>query len=165
MGAGKVFAFLGGLLTLVGTYVFAFYPWGTGEVGSGISFAMNIPDLFTNADTYAASLTTQVWLFYIYLVIFIIFLASGVLQMLSIQSRAVGFIFSLFPLGVGVMFIMLAYTDFLGVKAAFFDSFFHGEQFGGFYPILVNLGDLALGVYLILAGGVLGVLSVFMERD
>jgi len=164
MGAGKFLAFLGGLITLLGTFVFAIYG-ATGIVGSGLGFAMNIPDLFTNADTHASTLSTEVWLFYIYLVIFIIFLASGVLQMLSVQSRAVGFIFSLFPLGVGVMFMMLSYTDFLGIQAAFFDSFFHGEQFGDFYPILVDLGTLALGAYLLLAGGALGVICVFLERD
>jgi len=63
------------------------------------------------------------------------------------------------------MFIFLAYTDFLGIKSAFFGIFFYGEHYGDFYPILVELGDLALGVYLLLAGGALGVLSVFMERD
>jgi len=119
MSAGKVFAFLGGLLTLLGTYLFALYGV-TGGVGSGIGFIMNIPDLFTDADTIAALLSTPVALYYVYLVIFIIFLGAGVLQMLSIESRAVGFIFSLFPLGVGLMFIFLAYTDFLGIKSAFF---------------------------------------------
>ena len=164
MSAGKVFAFLGGLLTLVGTYVFALYGV-TGSVGSGIGFIMNIPDLFTEADTIAALLSTPVALYYVYLVLFIIFLGAGVLQMLSIESRAVSFIFSLFPLGVGLLFIFLAYTDFLGIKTAFFANVFLGEQFGDFFPVLVNLGDLALGVYLILAGGAFGILSVFMERD
>ncbi len=164
MSAGKVFAFLGGLLTLVGTYVFALYGV-TGSVGSGIGFIMNIPDLFTEADTIAALLSTPVALYYVYLVLFIIFLGAGVLQMLSIESRAVGFVFSLFPLGVGLLFIFLAYTDFLGIKSAFFGNVFLGEQFGDFFPVLVNLGDLALGVYLILAGGAFGILSVFMERD
>ncbi|MFW9998641.1 MAG: hypothetical protein ACFE9Q_10285 [Candidatus Hodarchaeota archaeon] len=45
MGAGKFLAFLGGLLTLLGTYIFALYGV-TGSVGSGIHFAINIPDLF-----------------------------------------------------------------------------------------------------------------------
>lgn len=164
MGAGKVFAFLGGILTLVGTFVFAI-KGVVGDVSSGLGFAMNIPDLFTNADTNAPAISTPVPLYYVYVVIFIIFLASGVLQMLSIQSRAVGFIFSLFPLVVGLTFILVEYTAVLGVKTAFFQNFFGGVQYGDFYPILLNVGDLALGVYLLLAGGVLGVLSVFMERD
>jgi len=170
MSAGKVFAFLGGILTLVGTFVFAVFGT-TGVVGSGLGFAMNIPDLFENADAWAVLIDwallidIPVVLYYVYIVLFIIFLASGVLQMLSIQSRAVGFIFSLFPLAVSVMILLLVYTDILGITSAFFTLFFFGEQYGDFYPILVNLGDVALGTYLLLAGGVLGVLSVFMERD
>lgn len=164
MGAGKVLAFLGGLITLLGTYVFAVYGV-TGVVGSGLGFAMNIPDLFENADAIAIAIDIPVALLYVYIIIFIIFLASGVLQMLSVQSRAVGFIFSLFPLGVGLLFILLVYTDILGITSAFFAFFFIGEQYGDFFPVLVDLGDLALGVYLLLAGGALGILSVFMERD
>lgn len=164
MGAGKVFAFLGGILTLVGTYIFAVFGT-TGIVGSGLGFAMNIPDLFENADAWSIVIDIPVALYYVYLVLFIIFLASGVLQMLSIQSRAVGFIFSLFPLAVSAMILLLVYTDILGITSAFFTLFFYGEQYGDIFPILVNLGDVALGTYLLLAGGVLGILSVFMERD
>ncbi|MFW9937707.1 MAG: hypothetical protein ACFFD5_08665 [Candidatus Thorarchaeota archaeon] len=164
MGAGKILVFLGGLLTLLGTYVFALYG-ATGFVGSGIGFILNIPALFTDAGTIAPALSTPVWLFYVYVVIFIIFLASGVLQMATLKSRAVGFIFSLFPLGVGLMFIFLTYTDFLGIKTLFFAIVFFGEQYGNIFPVLLNLGDLGLGVYLLLAGGALGIISVFMERD
>ncbi|MFW9998642.1 MAG: hypothetical protein ACFE9Q_10280 [Candidatus Hodarchaeota archaeon] len=85
--------------------------------------------------------------------------------MLSVQSRVVGFIFSLFPLGVGLMFIFLWYTDILGIKAFFFATVFAGDQFGYIFPFLLNLGDLALGTYLLIAGGTLGIISVFTERD
>jgi len=164
MGLGRNLALLGGIMTILGTYVFAVY--GTlGWVGSGIGFILNISDLFGNADIYALGLSTPVLLYYIYLVLFIIFLASGVLQMLSTRNRAVGFIFSLFPLGVGLMFIFLAYTDFLGIKSYFFTTFFGGEHYGNIFPFLVDLGDLALGSYLLIAGGALGVISVFSDRD
>ncbi len=164
MGAGKFLAFLGGLITLLGTFVFAMFG-GTGIVGSGLGFAMTIPDLFTDAEALAILMDIPVALFYVYVVIFIIFLASGVLQMLSIRSRAVGLIFSLFPLGIGLMFILLVYTDILGITSSFFAMFFLGEQYGNVYPILVDLGTLDLGVYLLLAGGALGVICVFLERD
>ncbi|MEE9377872.1 MAG: hypothetical protein V3V33_07530 [Candidatus Lokiarchaeia archaeon] len=126
---------------------------------------MTIPDLFTDAEALAILMDIPVALFYVYVVIFIIFLASGVLQMLSIRSRAVGLIFSLFPLGIGLMFILLVYTDILGITSSFFAMFFLGEQYGNVYPILVDLGTLDLGVYLLLAGGALGVICVFLERD
>lgn len=164
MEAGKFITLLGGLLTIFGTYVFALYG-NTGIVGSGIGFILNIGDLFENADLFSTLIDTPIGLYYVILVLLIIFLASGVLQMIGAQSRAVSFIFSLFPLGVGLMLMLLVYTDILGITSAFFTITFMGEQYGDFFPILVELGDLALGPYLLIAGGALGLISVFLERD
>jgi hypothetical protein len=171
MGAGKIILFLGALLSILGTWVFAIYGT-TGAVGSGIGFLLNtfgaglIPtSLFAGASSYALLLGIDVLIFYIIVIIFLIFLAAGVLQLISLKSRVAGFIFSLFPLGVGLMFIFLTYTDILGIKSAFFGLFFIGEQYGNIFPVLVNLGDLALGAYFLVAGGALGVISTFMERD
>jgi hypothetical protein len=55
-------------------------------------------------------------MFFILVVIFLIFLVAGVLQIIGIKNKVVGLIFSLFPLGVGLMFIFLVYSDFLGMK-------------------------------------------------
>ncbi|MFX0060341.1 MAG: hypothetical protein ACFE8J_18745 [Candidatus Heimdallarchaeota archaeon] len=166
MGAGKIIMFLGALLSILGTYVFAIY--GVSPiVGSGIGFITNLPTLFDPAvaSAFEVATATPVWLYYILVVIFIIFLAAGVLQLIGIKSRIGAFIFSLFPLGVGLMFIFLVYTDFLGIRTAFFALFFIGEHFGNIFPFLVPLGDLALGTYLLVGGGALGIISVFMERD
>ncbi len=165
MALGKIFIILGALLSILGTYVFAIYAGGTGYVGSGIGFIINLGILFENAATYATSLSIEVWLFYILVVVFLIFLAAGALQLIGVKSRVAGLIFSLFPLGVGLMFISLAYADFLGIKSAFFENFFIGEHFGNFFPILINLGDLALGAYLLVGGGALGLISTFLPRE
>ena len=166
MGAGKVLALVAGLLTLIGTYVVAIYGIAGSYAGSGIGFILNIPDLFANADSYSTLLSIQIWLFYILVIVFIIFLAAGLLQIIFMKSRILSILWSLFPLGVSVMFLLLVYTDFLGIKSAFFALFFIGEHFGGIYPFIVNVGaDLGLGVYLILGGGALGLISGFLPRE
>lgn len=165
MASGKLFALIAAILTILGTYVFAIYFFVPGAVGSGIGFILNIPDLFANAAGLAASMSIDVIIFYVLLVVFIIFLASGVLQLVFAKSKLLSLISSLFPLGVGLMFIFMVFTDFLGIKSAFFALFFIGEHYADLYPILVPLGDLALGAYLITAGGALGLLSVFMPRE
>jgi hypothetical protein len=164
LGVGKFLVTLGGIITLLGTYVFAIYG-GAAVRGSGIGLILNIPDLFINAETHAPSILTPVALYYIYTIIFIIFLASGVLQILGRRSRLVSFIFSLFPLGVGLMFVFIAYTDVLGIRTQFFAIYFAGEALGNFYPFLIEMGYIDLGAYLLIAGGVLGVISVFSKRD
>ena len=172
MELGKIFIILGALLSILGTYVFAIYAGGTGYVGSGIGFILNTfggglatPTLFAGASDYATLLGIEVWLFYILLIVFLIFLAAGALQLIGMKSRVAGLIFSLFPLGVGLMFIFLVYTDFLGMKSAFFAMFFIGEQSGSIFPVLLNLGDLALGTYLLVGGGALGLISTFLPRE
>jgi hypothetical protein len=166
MGAGKVLALIAGLLTLIGTYVVAIYGIAGSYAGSGIGFILNIPDLFSNAATYATGLSIEVWLFYILVIVFIIFLAAGLLQIIFMKSRIFSILWSLFPLGVSLMFLLLVYTDILGIKSAFFALFFIGDQYGGIFPFIVNVGgDLALGVYLVLGGGALGLISGFLPRE
>ena len=128
-------------------------------------FILNIPDLFANASSLALAMSIDVIIFYVLLVVFIVFLAAGVLQLIFAKSKILSLIFSLFPLGVGLMFIFLAYTDFLGIKSAFFSTLFEGTHYADFYPILVDLGGLALGAYLISAGGALGLISGFLPRE
>jgi hypothetical protein len=166
MYAGKFLALLAGILSLVGTYVIAIYGIAGNYAGSGIGFIVNIPTLFLNAPTYAEVLSIEVWLFYFLLVVFIIFLVAGLLQIIFMKSRILSIIFSLFPLGVGLMFIFLGYTVLLGSISDFFGSFFSGEHFGSLFPFIVNVGgDLGLGAYFILGGGTLGLISGFMRRE
>ena len=164
MRSGQALALLSGIITILGTYVIAIYGT-TGVVGSGIGFIFNLGELFANAEAIAASLAAPVWWYYIYLIGFIVFLAAGVLQIIGMKNRFISLIFSLFPLAVGLMFFFLVYTDVLGIKSLFFAIVFAGEQYGNIFPFLVPLGDLALGTYVLIAGGVLGIISVFLPRD
>ena len=171
MAVSKIFIILGALLSILGTYVFAIYG-NVGFVGSGIGFILNTigggladPTLIAGASAYATSLSIEVWLFFVLLGVFLIFLVAGVLQLIGMKSRVFGLIFSLFPLGVGLMFVFLTYTDFLGIKSAFFGLFFIGVQYGDIFPILVNLGDLALGAYFLIGGGALGLIGSVLPRD
>jgi len=163
MKSGKALALLSGIITIVGTYVFALYGGG-GNVGSGIGFIIQLPNLFGNTATIATTLGWEVWVVYLVLILFIGFLAAGVLQIIGMANRAISFIFSLFPIAVGLMIILLAYTDVLGTASAFFQNFFEHTQIANIYPFLVPIDILALGVYLLMAGGALGIISAFLPR-
>ena len=159
MALGKIFIILGALLTILGTYVFATLLFIPGYVGSGLGFAMNLPSII-GVDPGADAVV-----FYLLLVLFIAWLASGVLQLIGLKSRIGGIIFSLIPLAIGLMLILLIYTDILGMMSAIFTLMTVGEQIGGFFPILVPLGDLGLGTYFLLGGGVLGIVGSSMPRE
>ncbi|MBY9009054.1 MAG: hypothetical protein KGD74_04225 [Candidatus Lokiarchaeota archaeon] len=165
MALGKVFIILGALLTLVGTYIFAINGV-SGLVGSGIGFIFNFINLFTNAVVYASIISIEVWLFYLLLVVFAIFIISGGLQLIGIISRAIGFIFSLFPLGVGIMFVLLFYTEILEPLSSLFALFFTTGQIGNIFPILVDIGGgTGLGAFFLIGGGLFGVINTFLPRE
>ena len=159
MALGKIFIILGALLTILGTWVFATIAFFPGYVGSGLGFAMNIPSII-GIDPGADAVV-----FYLLLVLFIAWLASGVLQLVGLKSRIGGIIFSLIPLAIGLMLILLIYTEILGMMSAVFTLMTIGEQIGGFFPVLVPLGDLGLGTYFLLGGGVLGIVGSSMPRE
>ena len=147
------------VLTILGTWLFALFPSFPPLVGSGLGFAMNIP-MIIGIDPGADAVV-----FYLMLVLFIAWLASGVLQLVGLKSRIVGIIFSLIPLAIGIMFILLVYTTVLGTMTAVFFLMTSGEVIGGFIPILVDIGGMGLGVYFLLAGGVLGIVGSVMPKE
>jgi len=99
------------------------------------------------------------------LVLFIVWLASGVLQFIGLKSKIVGIIFSLVPLAIGVMFVLLLYTTILGPMTALFFLMTSGEVIAGIIPIYIDLAGMGLGVYFLLAGGVLGVIGSILPKD
>jgi len=159
LALGKIFIILGAILTILGTWVFATLLFFPGYVGSGLGFAMNLPSII-GVDPGADAVV-----FYLLLVLFIAWLGSGVLQLVGLKSRIVGIIFSIIPIAIGLMLILLIYTDILGMMSAVFTLMTIGEHIGGFFPILVQLGDLGLGTYFLLGGGVLGLVGCIMPRD
>lgn len=160
MGAARVvLVVIAAVLTLLGTYLFALFPFFTG-VGSGLGFAMNLPMILTATPDPDVAIV-----FYLMLVVFIAWLAAGVLQLIGIRSRIVGIIFSLVPLTIGIMFVLLVYTDVLGLMSAVFFFMTVGEQIGGVFPVYIELADMGLGVYFLLAGGVLGIIGSSLPRD
>lgn len=159
MAVSKIFIILGALLTIMGTWVFAVFSMSSTVVGSGLGFAMRLIDII-GIDPGADALV-----FYLMLVVFIIWLASGVLQLIGLKSRIVGLIFSLFPLAVGLMFILFMYTEILGMMTFVFMLFTSTDVIGGFYPVLVQLDVLGLGTYFLVGGGALGLIGCIMPRD
>lgn len=164
LGAGKTLAIFSAILTILGTYVFALFG-STGYVGSGLGFIGSLDAIFENAESYANIVDIHIILYWFIVVLFFIFLVSGFLQLVGIKSRVAMFIFSLFPLGIGAMITLLFYTDVLGNISTLFTLFLIGEQIGDLFPFLIEVGDVALGTFILLAGGVLGIVSAILPRE
>ena len=163
MAAGKILIILGALLSILGTYVFAIFLFWAGIVGSGLGFALNLLDIIA---LDPALLGIDAIIFYLMVAIFVIWLASGVLQLVGLKSKIVGIIFSLFPLGIGIMFLLVFYTTILGPISGLFTIFTVGEHFGSFFPILVDIGGgTGLGAFFLIGGGALGLIGSILPRE
>jgi hypothetical protein len=86
--------------------------------------------------------------------------------LVGLKSKVAGIIFSLIPLAIGMMFVLLVYTDILGTMSALlFLMTVNDVAFLGIFPILIEIADMGLGVYFLLAGGVLGVVGSSLSKD
>jgi hypothetical protein len=164
LGAARtILIIIGALLSILGTYAFAIVLFFPGVTGSGLGFAMNLLDIIAIDPSV---LGADAIVFYLMLVLFIVWLVAGFLQLVGLKSRIVGIIFSLVPLAMGVVFLLLFYTEILGPMTALFTFMTIGEQYGEIFPIFVDLGGgVGLGAFFLLGGGVLGLIGSILSKD
>jgi hypothetical protein len=152
MGAGKVFCILGGIVTLLATFLFSFV-----TNGFGLGFVLNIPALFSSGDV----------LVIIMAIVFIIFLLAGLFIILGVKSRAIAIIGAILAIVVGVYW-MLSLAGVLPIQVSqFVIMFFHADLVPNIIPVNVTLGPFGygLGLYLLVGGGVLGLIGGIMGPD
>lgn len=152
MGAGKVLCILGGIITLLATFLFSF-----ATNGFGLGFVLNIPALFSSGDV----------LIIIMAIVFIIFLLAGLFIILGVKSRAIAIIGALLAIVVGVYW-MLSLAGILPIQVSqFVIMFFHVDLVPNIIPVNVTVGPYSwgLGLYLLLGGGVLGLIGGIMGPD
>ncbi|MFX0105957.1 MAG: hypothetical protein ACFE75_10765 [Candidatus Hodarchaeota archaeon] len=149
MGAGKIFCILGGIVTLLATYLFSF-------AGSfyGIGFIMNIPTAFLS-DVLTIVMA----------VVFIIFLLAGLFIILGVKSRALAIIGSLFAIVIGIYFVLTFFAVLPVEIGQFADLFDYPPLVANIIPLDVMIGSVGLGTYLLLGGGVLGLIGGIMGTD
>ncbi len=156
MGAGKVLCIIGGIITLLATYLFAFAPFIPGVSFYGIGFIQNIPALFQSGEILAIIMA----------IVFIIFMVAGVFIILGVKVRALAIIGSIFAIGVSVYFILTWYVFGVLTEIGQFMIFFLNlDLFSGIIPLNIILGGLSLGTYLLLGGGVLGLIGGIMGPE
>jgi hypothetical protein len=155
MGAGKVFCILGGIIAIVATFLFSF-----AAVGPAYFYTIG---LFLNLTTW---FSTGDILIIIMCVVFLILMIGGFLILGGVKVRALAIIGSIFAIVESVYFILTFYVfgifSDIGQFSILFVAFSLVE---GFVPVNVALGSVSLGTYLLLGGGVLGLIGGIMGPD
>ncbi|MHA1111021.1 MAG: hypothetical protein ACTSR4_04880 [Candidatus Hodarchaeales archaeon] len=162
--AGKIIAVISGILTFLGTFVFSLLTIGP-IVNYGVGGVINLIPLFQVASGWGV----MEWVFVIG---YIIFLLSFILQLIGIKSRIAALFGSLLPIAV-VVVVFLGYFgvwDFWtylmvlsgeGLVTTWFPmTFGFGLEFPAIPGLMIDLGTFIVGT-----GGILSLVSVFLTRE
>ena len=157
---------LGGLLTLVSTYVLTFYANGA-SIMWGYPAISVIPDIFTNPGSYVLGLPDAMG--YVIGVLLALFLLAGVLQILGAANRGIGALGGIFAL-IGALFftgvLMLGPSVVPGEVIIYLILFLGPELVPGIIPYHFGVtatalgGTLGLGSIVLILGGIIGMIGV-----
>ena len=165
MGTGKKLCVISGIITLAATFLFSWIALEIGAGGTiyyanGIGIIKNLPAMFTDAESIGSTLEIPLVAFYILVVIFIIFLASGVLQILGMKHRAFVLVGTVVSLGIAIL-LMLSNVDVID-KANWVYYLIGTDEplVENIIPITIfGLDTFDVGMYLLYAGGIVGIVA------
>ena len=140
-------------MTLLTTFLFSFHTYFPGVDFYGIGFIMNISASFTSGDI----------LDIIMVIVFSIFLLSGIFILIGVKIRGLAIIGSIFAIGVSGYFIFVFYIGMLDPQFAF--MFLDDAIIEGILPLNIPIGTVSLGPILVLAGGVLGLIGGIKSKE
>ena len=128
---------------------------------------MNFMDLFFPSSFYVQRLEMERWMISVIAVFMLIFLISGILQLIGKKNRKVGLVGTILPLLMGLMLVLGGSVSLLGFFLRYLEIYGTSDALiEGLIPIHVIIyGRAALGSFLVLAGGVLGLIGVFMSKE
>ncbi|MFX0179765.1 MAG: hypothetical protein ACFE78_06215, partial [Candidatus Hodarchaeota archaeon] len=167
----KILCLISGILTLVATYIFAWFVVdiaGTDYYGHGIGVIMSLSNTFANAVTIAASWEVPTFAIYIVGGCLIFFLFSGIIILLGLKYRVFSIIGAIMPILIAIAVISGPFNA--PPNLIDYISLFSSESLGGF-PLNLTIGpsafgaSVSLGNYLLLAGGILGIVSGFLPKE
>ncbi|MHA2180851.1 MAG: hypothetical protein ACXAAH_05450 [Promethearchaeota archaeon] len=164
MRVGKILSIIAGILTLLATFLFSWYAidggGGTIYYAGGLGIIKNLPAMFTNAQGLGTTLGIPFFALYIVAGIFILFLLSGILQILGIKSRIPLIIGTIVSLGIGSL-IWLGSADVIN-RVDWIVNILGTETplIEGIIPMsLFGIDTIDLGIYLLYAGGIIGIVA------
>jgi len=169
MGAGKKLVIVAGILTLIGTYALSWFSflYGTTQYASGIGGLLRVFDLLANNSSYVRRYNLPSWVFIVIGALVILFLVSGVLQILVIKKRAWGILGTIMPFLMGIALLLGAILNLLSFIRFYLEIYGSAPIIEGILPYhWVFYGEVgSIGSYFILAGGILGLIGVIKSKE
>ena len=148
MRSGKNFCIFGGLLVLVATYFLTFSRFHMNYT-YGLGLIQNLGFIFGQGDIVDIIIA----------IVFVVFLFSGFFLIIGVKSRAAAIIGSFLAIGMGVFIIYIYYYEYFSVFHIKFLFFSELPLVDGIYPLHIAIDRVGLGTYVLLGGGVIGLIG------
>lgn len=155
--SGKILLMVGGVLSLLGVFVFCWYE-DMGDSLSGYSLRY-IADVFSMISGAPA----LVW---VAVILILLTFISGLFILLGIKVRALAIIFGLISTFLTICWVLYWFD----VGGTFIEDIINPTEIwvttslSAGFPISLLLGEIQLGAYLSLAGGILGLIGGFANK-
>ncbi|MFW9823883.1 MAG: hypothetical protein ACFFE4_13145 [Candidatus Thorarchaeota archaeon] len=173
MKIGKILIVVGALLTLVSTFLLSFGQTNGSDgrtLTSGIGFLYNLPEIFGNVAYWNSFNGGETTLQYVFAVVFIIFVFSGVIQLVGLANKYIALLGSLIVIAFGITIIVFIAVDIPGWGMNRYSSLFWRAPIGSL-PLDVPIIDASgvfyqaysLGIITLLVGGALGLIGGILE--
>ena len=169
MGKGKNLIFTGGILTLIGTYALTWFSFafGTIQYAYGVGGIKNFMDLLFPSSFYVKRLELDRWLIQVIAILMLFFLISGILQLIGKKRRFVGLVGTIMPLLMGIGLILGGSITLLAFILRYLEIYGDPDPLiAGLLPIhWIIYGRVSIGSFVVLAGGILGLIGVIMSKE
>ena len=163
METGKILSIVAGVITLLATFLFSWIALdigGTIYYANGIGIIKNLPNMFSDAESIGSTLEIPGFAIYIIAIVFIVFLASGVLQILGTKHRAFVGVGTLLSLGIALILLL---STIEVVDTANWTYYMLGTDeplIENIIPLkIMGLDTFDIGLYLLYAGGFVGIVA------
>jgi hypothetical protein len=172
MKIGKILIIVGAILTLLSTFFFSF-----GETAgtdgrtliSGIGFLFNLPDIFGNVAYWNGFNGGATALQYTFAIVFIVFLLSGVIQLIGFINKYVAISGSIIAIAFGIFIIIfITHTPPWNINR-YSSLFWRAPIIDGVWPLDIHIpianvpnfayNNLSLGTITLFVGGGLGLVG------
>jgi hypothetical protein len=155
---GKTLSVIGGILALLGTFVFAWAVWIFPSSGYGL---LNISDIITTINAMTGS---DVVIGYICLILLILTSISGIMILIGAKIKGLAIFFGLVATVMGLLMILVMVLDLGDLDLFMLEFFIFGMRdyiVVNVLPYVFQIGTtgIYLGQIFLLVGGLLGLIG------
>ncbi|MFX0071723.1 MAG: hypothetical protein ACFFAO_11600 [Candidatus Hermodarchaeota archaeon] len=168
MGKGIKLSILGGILTIVGTYIFTWFSFVFVDTlyASGIGGIINSAEIIPHMGSLGRRYNLEPFEIYLWIIFIYAFAACGALQILAIKNYYIGLVGTIIALIMGIMLFLGAILGVVPFFLRYLELFGSDLIVEGAFPIhYVWFGKASLGCYLVFAGGIIGVIGAYFSRE